>query len=401
MNNSTLLNLNRNKLNYVELRQVTLIDPSKKDLKNITPDLYVSFGMMADLGEHERTFSPKDVVKIGDVINRGYSFFRNDDILLAKMTPCFENGKGGIAKNLVNGIGFGSTEFYVIRVTEKLLPDFLYYIISSNKFIDDGKLSLVGTTGRRRLLKQFVESYKIPLLPIDEQQRIVALFQSLDKCIVETVNILERIKQLRQNLTNKLRRESPKFGNLIDLSKTTKTKIGNVSIEVSDRVENPATAGFEKFVGLDCFESGEFRIKKWNSPDKLKSAMKLFIETDVLFARRNAYLKRASYAPMEGICSGDVIVIRAKENKIKPKFLTLILNTSVFWDYAIANAAGSMSKRVKWRDLANYSFDLPDIETQEKILIIFDQVESIIDLYIQQLENLKTLKRKLLNDILG
>lgn len=320
--------------------------------------------------------------------------FKKGDILFARRNTYLKRAA------LADFDGICSGDAIVLREKENLIRGILVLAINTDRFWQFAIANAAGTMSKRVKWRD-LKNYSFLLPPLDEQQRIVALFQSLDKCIVETVNILERIKQLRQNLTNKLRRESPKFGNLIDLSKTTKTKIGNVSIEVSDRVENPATAGFEKFVGLDCFESGEFRIKKWNSPDKLKSAMKLFIENDVLFARRNAYLKRASYAPMEGICSGDVIVIRAKENKIKPKFLTLILNTSVFWDYAIANAAGSMSKRVKWRDLANYSFDLPDIATQEKILIIFDQVESIIDLYIQQLENLKTLKRKLLNDILG
>ena len=79
--------------------------------------------MMADLGEHIRSFKPPEIKTINDLLKGGYSYFKEDDVLLAKMTPCFENGKSGVAENLQNGIGFGSTEFYgcKIRVNESVL----------------------------------------------------------------------------------------------------------------------------------------------------------------------------------------------------------------------------------------------------------------------------------------
>ena len=77
------------------------------------------------------------------------------------------------------------------------------------------------------------------------------------------------------------------------------------------------------------------------------------------------------------------------------------MNTDEFWAFAISNAAGTMSKRVKWRDLATYSLELPDIKIQAKILEVFKQLETTLSQLKQQKTTLKNLKQKLLNEILG
>jgi type I restriction enzyme S subunit len=170
--------------------------------------------------------------------------------------------------------------------------------------------------------------------------------------------------------------------------------------EVNDRVENPSQSKYQKFVGLEDFESGQFKIKKWGSTENLVSAMKLFKKGDLLFARRNAYLKRASEVDFDGICSGDAIVLREK-SKIEKGLLTFILNTDRFWEYAIANAAGTMSKRVKWRDLAKYKFLLPTIEEQKQIAALFQNIESSLEQVEAQQNNLKTLWKRLIDDFVS
>jgi type I restriction enzyme S subunit len=170
--------------------------------------------------------------------------------------------------------------------------------------------------------------------------------------------------------------------------------------EVSDRVENPSQSEYQKFVGLEDFESGQFKIKKWGSTENLVSAMKLFKKGDLLFARRNAYLKRASEVDFDGVCSGDAIVLREK-SKIEKGLLTFILNTDRFWEYAIANAAGTMSKRVKWRDLAKYKFLLPPLSEQKQIAALFQSIETAMEQVDGQEKNLKALQKSLLNGLLS
>lgn len=170
--------------------------------------------------------------------------------------------------------------------------------------------------------------------------------------------------------------------------------------EVSERVENPSQSEYKKFVGLEDFESGQFKIKKWSSTENLVSAMKLFKNGDLLFARRNAYLKRASEVDFDGVCSGDAIVLREK-SKIEKGLLTFILNTDRFWEYAIANAAGTMSKRVKWRDLAKYKFLLPPPTEQKQIAALFQSIETAMDQVDVQEKNLKSLQKSLINGLLS
>jgi N-6 DNA methylase len=94
------------------------------------------------------------------------------------VTPCFENGKSGIARNLTNGIGFGSSEFFVLRAyNEIILPELIYCVISSNEFISQGKEHMTGTGGLKRLNKNFVLNYPIFVPPMEEQKLIVQRIQ--------------------------------------------------------------------------------------------------------------------------------------------------------------------------------------------------------------------------------
>jgi len=176
--------------------------------------------------------------------------------------------------------------------------------------------------------------------------------------------------------------------------------VANLVDEASERVDDPSNSKLQRFVGLDEFESGQLKIRKWASTENLVSAMKLFRSGDILFARRNAYLRRASQVDFEGICSGDAIVLREK-TKINNGFLTLILNTDKFWEYATANAAGTMSKRVKWRDLAKYEFLLPPTEELKHITSLFQSIETAIEQVEGQEKNLKTLQKSLVSGLLS
>lgn len=158
----------------------------------------------------------------------------------------------------------------------------------------------------------------------------------------------------------------------------TSVKLGDVAEERSDRVDNPCKSGYDRFVGLDHLDGGELTVRRWGSTADLLSAMKLFKSGDILIGRRNAYLKRASKVEFDGVCSGDAYVVREKPGKIVKGFLPIILNSDSFWNYTIAHASGTMSKRAKWRDLAEYSFLLPSPEEQRRIAIMLWAAEDCI-----------------------
>ena len=176
-------------------------------------------------------------------------------------------------------------------------------------------------------------------------------------------------------------------------------RLRDVAYEVSDRVDNPSTSGYDRFVGLQHFVSGDFRIKYWGSTNDLISAMKLFRADDTLFARRNAYLKRASMVDFDGICSGDAIVLRNNEKMIDG-FLPLILNTDHFWNYAISNAAGSMSKRVRVEDLMKYEFPLPPMDEQRRIAELLWAADDMVIRDEELLASLKSYKKALFESLI-
>jgi type I restriction enzyme S subunit len=154
--------------------------------------------------------------------------------------------------------------------------------------------------------------------------------------------------------------------------------IGELAEEISVRVENPEISSFDKFVGLEHFNSGEIKLRNYSSTKGLVSAAKAFKSGDVLFARRNAYLRRASQVDFEGVCSGDAFVLREKCDQLSPGYLAYIVNSDSLWSFANSNAAGTMSKRVKWKDLCNFEVLIPPKEKQQSILTLLKSCNNVV-----------------------
>ena len=142
-------------------------------------------------------------------------------------------------------------------------------------------------------------------------------------------------------------------------------KISDVAEEVKDRENNPSESKYDRFVGLEHYVSGDVEITHFGSTERLESAMKVFKAGDILIARRNVYLKRASTVSFDGLTSGDSIVLRAKDPTIA-RILPFVLNTDDFWDYADQYSDGTMSKRLSPKLLLAYEFDLQFIRIVEQ-----------------------------------
>lgn len=171
------------------LGDVCEIRPSKSETtKYLSDDDNVSFLPMEDLQIMNYYIEPKQSKKLKEV-SGSYTCFANGDVLLAKVTPCFENGKQGIAKDLTNGVGFGSSEYIVFRPASELLSEYLYYSLATSDFRENGKKHLLGACGLKRLSKDYVNEYNIPLPPLPEQKRIVKELDTLS----EKVRLLQEI----------------------------------------------------------------------------------------------------------------------------------------------------------------------------------------------------------------
>lgn len=181
------------------------IGPKKSEIKDLG-DLEVSFLPMTDLKEHQINFEPKQTKRISEVYT-GYTYFNDNDVLLAKVTPCFENGKAGIAQNLINGIGFGSSEYHVLRANKNTLPEWIYYSVMTATFREEGVNNMTGSSGLKRVPPAFVANWKIKNPPINEQLKIIEKIKSTDaklsKLITEQQSKLNYLKALKASLLDK------------------------------------------------------------------------------------------------------------------------------------------------------------------------------------------------------
>jgi len=164
------------------LSSVCTVNPAKVEGLALAPDTVVSFVPMADLGENRINFSAQQKKTISE-LGPSYTFFANGDVLLAKVTPCFENGKAGVARELTNGVGFGSSEFYVLRPSDQVVAEYIYFCVTSRSFRESATAQMTGTGGLQRVPRAYVEQFQIPLPPLDVQKEIVAEIEGYQKVI--------------------------------------------------------------------------------------------------------------------------------------------------------------------------------------------------------------------------
>lgn len=164
---------NLNNWKWVKLGEVVTLWPKKSQIASISDDLKISFVPMADLSQEKMLFETKEVRTLGEV-RKGYTYFEDRDVLLAKVTPCFENGKCGVARDLKNGIWFWSSEFFVFRMSESILPEYFYYFVSGKWFRKEWAKNMWWAVGLQRVKQEWIKNVEIPLPDLETQSQIVA-----------------------------------------------------------------------------------------------------------------------------------------------------------------------------------------------------------------------------------
>ncbi len=185
------------------LKNIALINPSKSELRNIADDVLISFVEMSAVSEFGY-IDHSEVKKLGLLRKGGYTYFAENDILIAKITPCMENGKCALATGLENGIGMGSTEFHVIRADkERVLPAFLFKLLNREEIRHRAAQVMTGSSGHRRVPASFYESLEVPLPSLSEQSVLVAQFEALEKQIAEAQAVIDSAPARKQAILNK------------------------------------------------------------------------------------------------------------------------------------------------------------------------------------------------------
>lgn len=184
------------------LGEICEINPKKSQDARLTNGLLVSFVPMPSVSESGDIDATQ--VKPYDEVKTGFTYFAENDVLFAKITPCMENGKGAIATGLYNGIGFGSTEFHVLRpAKETATPRWIYTLTVFPQFRIDAASNMTGSAGQRRVPASFLENYRVSVPPLELQNRFAAFVTEVDKSKLAVQQSIDQLETLKKSLMQK------------------------------------------------------------------------------------------------------------------------------------------------------------------------------------------------------
>jgi len=162
----------------------------------------VSFVDMASVSNHGYIESLAER-SLGEVRKGSYTYFAENDIIIAKITPCMENGKCAVARGLVNGIAFGSSEFHVLRCNDGILSKLVFGFLNREKVRQEAAKHMTGSSGHRRVPISFYESLQIPVFPMAEQEEVVSKVEKIEERITAAERRLKELEAKRLSMLKK------------------------------------------------------------------------------------------------------------------------------------------------------------------------------------------------------
>jgi len=282
------------------IQDVCDINPPKPKKGDVPDDAPVTFVPMPAVDAERGEINSPEVRQFSEV-RSGYTAFRDGDVIMAKITPCMENGKAAVAHHLVNALGFGSTEFFVLRSNGSMLPRYLFHYVRQKSFREQAESNMTGSVGQKRVPKEFVKNAVTPLPPLAEQHRIVAaieaLFARLDAANARLERVPGILKQFRQSvlaaacegrLTGDWRAEHPDvkdanhiLSDILNRRKNSSISKKNQPIRSEGLDEIPATWSWTQLGTLADLTSGiAFKKSEYS-----KDGVKLLQIANVTFGR--------------------------------------------------------------------------------------------------------------------
>lgn len=333
-------------------------------------------------------------------VKKGYTHFADGDVLLARITPCFENGKAGIAKRLPNSVGAGSTEYFVFRPdTNFLIPELLLAFFKTPGFLKDGALEMNGAVGQQRVPKSFVLESKLPLPPLCEQKRIAgkldAVLARVDACRERLDRVPGIIKRFRQAVlaaaTSGALTEEWRVKNQQGLYNWTQLSIRDVCSESfygprfgkNEYTDSPD--GIPTVRTTDMTSDGKINISE-STPKVIVHHEKLdkFIlnSGDLLITRTGSIGTMAVFEDTSiAIPSAYLIRFRFLDIVV-PKYIYYFLASPIGQEHLGLHTTAITQPNINAESIKSIPFSLPDLHEQHEIV---RRVEALFD-YADALE---------------
>jgi type I restriction enzyme S subunit len=407
---------------------ISLLNP-KSDLAD---DLNIGFSPMA-LVPVNFSEKLKFEKRTWGAVKRGFTHFKDDDVIFAKITPCFENSKAAIVSGLPNACGAGSTEYFVLRPMI-VPPGFLFYWVKTTKFLKAAEAKMTGSVGQKRVPKAFVQSYPLPLPPLNEQKRIVA---KLDKIIPRIDSVKTRldkipvlIKRFRQavltaavtgRLTEKWRGEHPEVesagigapsdtNSFYDTWRTAEfneiiLELRN-GISLKPNINPPGT----KILRISANRSGFVNLEdcRYITKGTAKYSQYLLKEGDLLFTRYNGNVD------LVGVCGkvrnlqeqclypDKLMRVRVNQQVCEPNYIEFIFQTGNVRDYISSKSKTSAGQNgLSGKDLKLTPIPLPPLAEQHEIVHQVNKLFSLADKLESHYQKAKSRTDKLSQSVLA
>lgn len=364
---------------WVRLGEACEINPRRPHL-NREIDTPTSFVPMAAVDETWGIIIGLEVRPYAEV-QRGYRYFQEGDVLFAKITPCMENGKATIARGLIDGIGFGSTEFHVLRPRPGTSAEWIWCFVRQESFRAAAKAAFRGGVGQQRVPQEFLESYLIPLPPLEEQRRTEAKVEALMARVREARRLRAEAKRDAERLMQAALAEVFPCPGAILPEGWRWVRLGEVADHGRRSIDPRRFAG-ETFLlySIPSYDSGM-------KPEKVAGAQigssKLLVETGMcLFSKLNprlprAWIVREAENEYRKIASTEFIPLRPRNESLDLEYLRNLLVSEFFLRQVrrdVTGATGSR-QRLKPNVVLDAIIPLPPLEEQRRIVAYLEQVQ--------------------------
>lgn len=382
-----------------KLGEICTINPQ---LPSFDADFQVSFIPMPKVSE-TGDIDTSEIREYHEV-KKGFTGFCDGDVLFAKITPCMENGKGAVARSLVNRIGFGSTEFHVLRPDYSVTTsEWIYYLTSWSEFRKEAGKNMTGSAGQKRVPKSFLEKYQIRLPNLDEQKRQTDVLDKVSELISLRKQQLAKLDELVKArfvemfgdpVTNPHRFEK------VPLSELAEIKIGPFGslLHKEDYIEN----------GHPLVNPSHIVDGKVTPDNKLTLSEEKYAEMsayhlhkgDVVMGRRGE-MGRCAVVPEEGLlCGTGSLIIRTK-GEITADYIQKIISFPSFKKTIEDMAVGQTMPNLNVPIVSGFQIIKPPMEVQQAYYVFVEQGEKS-KLTIQvSLDKLEVLKKALMQEYFG
>lgn len=391
-----------------KIKYIARINPSKSEAKRFPLSTEVTFLPMECISENG-DLDLSNVKTIAETYS-GFTYFAENDVIIAKITPCFENGKGALCKGLENGIGFGTTELHVLRAMEDIEPKYLYYVSMSHPFRNIGTAMMKGAAGQKRVTDEFISNYKV-VFPNKKEQMLIVNFidkstQKLDDLILKKKKLVKLLLEKRQVIINEAvtkglnrdvsMRDSgiewlgtvPAHWDVsrVDYKATVKARLGWKGLKASEYVDD----GYI-FLATPNIKGQYIDFQNVNYITEqryLESPEIMLQKDDVLLTKDGSTLGTVNVVrelPSPSTVNSSIAVIRPGEDLLGA-YLYYFLSGDYLQQIIQRFKDGMGVPHLFQRDINKFPILVPPIEEQKELIKYLDEKRTSINLLIEKIE---------------